>query len=148
MSQWLINVCAFVIKAPFSEWTRQVSELRHEQLAEKRDLNIEIDPELLQVFNASKAISTQKGSSAGLLKIGSKRRRTKAELEELKEEERLRGEAVDRQAQQIAALKAQLAESEGKAEKSEYASKVIEEMMEAGALKVTESGNFEMAQLQ
>ena len=56
-------------------------------MVEKRDLNIDIDPELLAIFNASNAVSTQKGSAAGLLKIGSKRRRTKAEIEQLKEEE-------------------------------------------------------------
>ena len=42
---------------------------------------------ILEVIKNSSAISTQKGNSAGLLKIGTKRRRTRAELEELKMEE-------------------------------------------------------------
>ena len=50
-------------------------------------MNIEVDPEILKVIKNSSAISTQKGNSAGLLKIGTKRRRTRAELEELKMEE-------------------------------------------------------------
>ena len=50
-------------------------------------MNIEVDPEILEVIKNSSAISTQKGNSAGLLKIGTKRRRTRAELEELKMEE-------------------------------------------------------------
>ena len=80
-------------------------------MAERRDLNIDIDPDLLAVFRASNAISTQKGSSAGLLKVGSKRRRTKAEMEELKEEELQRVDALDRQAMQITELKLELADT-------------------------------------
>ena len=148
MLQWIINVCAFVIKAPFSEWARYVAEQRNVKMAEKRDLNIDIDPDLLAVFNASTAISTQKGSSAGLLKVGSKRRRTKAELEELKVAEIQRGEALDRQAQEIAELKHQLADNVAKREKGEFAEQMIEQMMEAGALKVNEKGGFDMVQMQ
>ena len=50
-------------------------------------MNIAIDPEIMQIIQNSTAVSTQKGNSAHLLKIGSKRRRTRAELEELKLEE-------------------------------------------------------------
>jgi hypothetical protein len=48
------------------------------------------------VIQTSTAISTQKGSSVGILKIGSKRRRTRAELDELQaeEERRLKIEAA------------------------------------------------------
>ena len=45
---------------------------------------IAIAPEILEVIKNSAAISTQAGNSAHLLKIGSKRRRTKAEIEEFK----------------------------------------------------------------
>jgi hypothetical protein len=63
---------------------------RNEELASRQDLNIAIDPEILKVIQQSTAISTQKGNSVGLLKIGSKRRRTRAELDELAEEEERR----------------------------------------------------------
>ena len=49
-----------------------------------QDLCIAIAPEILEVIKNSTAISTQAGNSAHLLKIGSKRRRTKAEIEECK----------------------------------------------------------------
>ena len=62
-------------------------ENRNESLAERQDMNIAIDPEIMQIIQNSTAVSTQKGNSAHLLKIGSKRRRTRAELEELKLEE-------------------------------------------------------------
>lgn len=46
-------------------------------------MNIMVDPEILEIIKSSTAVATQKGSSANLLKIGSKRRRTRAELDEL-----------------------------------------------------------------
>jgi len=58
---------------------------RNRIMAEKHDLNIQVDPAILEVIKNSTSISTQKGAAVGLLKIGSKRRRTAAELEELKE---------------------------------------------------------------
>jgi hypothetical protein len=79
-----------VIGKPFSDFTRHQCQVRNEELATKNDLNIQIDPEILKVIQASSAISTQKGSSVGLLKIGSKRRRTKAEFEELQREQEMR----------------------------------------------------------
>ena len=57
---------------------------RNESLAVRQDLNVEVDPEFLEVIRNSTAISTQKGNSAMLCKVGSKRRRTKAEIDEFK----------------------------------------------------------------
>ena len=47
-------------------------------------MNVEIDPEIMEIIMGSTAVSTQKGSAAHLLKVGSKRRRTRAEIEEIK----------------------------------------------------------------
>ena len=82
--QWILNVCYTIIGEPFQQFVRERSDERNETLAEKQDLNIAIDPEILEVIKNSTAISTQAGNSAHLLKIGSKRRRTKAEIEEYK----------------------------------------------------------------
>ena len=59
-------------------------------------MNIELDPEILEVFKASSSISTHKGSATGLLKIGSKRRRTRAEIDELREEQDALRQALGR----------------------------------------------------
>ena len=45
-----------------------------------------------------------------MFKLGAKRRRTKAEIDEAREEERLRQEGEDQKLQQIAALQARLAQ--------------------------------------
>jgi hypothetical protein len=70
-----------------SDFIRHQCDERNVELAQKNDLNISVDPEILNVIRNSTAISIHKGSSVGLLKIGSKRRRTKAELAELQQEE-------------------------------------------------------------
>ena len=85
--------------------------MRNEELASRQDLNIEIDPEILRVIHASTAISTHKGSSVGLLKIGSKRRRTRAELDELAEEEERRLKEQASKDQEIEKLHQQLEET-------------------------------------
>ena len=82
--QWLFNVCYAVIGADLAAFVKTHVHERHRELAERRDLNIAIDPEMLAVIQASSAVSTTKGNSAHLLKVGSKRRRTRAEMEEFR----------------------------------------------------------------
>ena len=53
-----------------------------------------------------------KGTGANLWKLGAKRRRTKVEIAEEREEERLRQEGVNRQAQQIEELTQRLQQLE------------------------------------
>ena len=77
-------MCYAVIGEDVAAFVKAQVHERHERLAERRDLNIAIDPEMLAVIQASTAISTTKGSSAHLLKVGSKRRRTRAEMEEFR----------------------------------------------------------------
>ena len=77
-------------------------------MAEKHDMNVEVDPEIMAIIQNSSAVSTQKGSSAHLLKIGSKRRRTRAEIEELKMEEIHRLAAAEDREKRIAELEREL----------------------------------------
>jgi len=92
-------------------------EERNIKLAEKQDLNVEIDPDIMAVIQGSTAVSTQKGNSAYLLKIGSKRRRTRVELEELKkEEEEVKSHAAAREAR-ITELEQQMNQSKRKSDR-------------------------------
>ena len=93
------------MKAPFAQWTREVCDTRNRLLAERKDLNIEIDPDIYEAFMKSTSICTQKGSAVGLLKIGSKRRRNAAETQQLKEEESLRHEALGKKDKEIEDLR-------------------------------------------
>ena len=77
-------MCYAVIGEDLAAFVKTHIQERHRELAERRDLNVAIDPEMLAVIQASSAVSTTKGSSAHLLKVGSKRRRTRAEMEEFR----------------------------------------------------------------
>ena len=73
-----------MIGRDFQDFVRGQIESRNEKIAEKQHLHVEVDPEILAVINASSAVSTQKGNAAHLMKINSKRRRTRAEMEEFR----------------------------------------------------------------
>ena len=45
---------------------------------------INMDPAVAEIFSQSTSVSTHKGVSSHLMKVGSKRRRTKFEIEEEK----------------------------------------------------------------
>ena len=69
-----------IVGAPIAQFVRDAIEERNGKLAEREDINISVDPEILSVIHRSTAVATQVGTSAHLLKVGSKRRRTKAEI--------------------------------------------------------------------
>ena len=82
--QWILNVCFALIGNDFTDFVRSQIEQRNLKLADRNDLNVDVDPEILAVIQNSTAVSTQKGTSAHLLKIGSKRRRSRAEIAEFR----------------------------------------------------------------
>ena len=143
--QWVINICYSVLDAPFAEWTRRMCNERNEGLADRQDLNIAIDPDIMRAFQQSTAISTHKGSSTGLLKIGSKRRRTKAEVMQLKEEKEHREEAQARAAQRIQELEAKLKVQEEDHYQEHMAAGVLGRMMEEGVVKVENDGTYQLS---
>ncbi len=55
--QWIANVCHTVLKNIFSDWVKSVVAKRNRELAVKRDLLIEMDPDLAAVFRSSTKIS-------------------------------------------------------------------------------------------
>lgn len=79
-----------MIGKPFKDFVNSQCNERNEKLATREDVNIAIDPEILQVIRGSTQVSTQHGNSYQLLKVGSKRRRTRAELDELDRQEELK----------------------------------------------------------
>ncbi len=55
--QYIINVIYTLVGKPFELWVNQRIENRHAKIAEDRDLNIELDPEIAAIFQASNAVS-------------------------------------------------------------------------------------------
>ena len=131
-----------MIGQPFTDWVRAQIEERNTGLADRNDLNVEVDPEIMQVILNSTAVSTQKGNSAALLKVGSKRRRTRAELEELKEEEVNRQAEAESSRAVIAELQAQLRQSKRKSDRQDHHSKAIQQMLAAGFIVQNPDGGY------
>ena len=57
---------------------------------------IEMDPEIAAIYEKSKAVSTNQGSSFNLMKASAKRRRSKKQIEEEAKQEELRKAEIDK----------------------------------------------------
>lgn len=57
--QFLLNVAYTLIQKPFADWVQGVCSERHEKIAEKKDLFIQMDPEVHRAFMASQAVSSK-----------------------------------------------------------------------------------------
>ena len=55
--EWICNIIATVLKNIFTDWVKQQIEDRNVEMAEKKDLNIELDPDIAAAFNASSSVS-------------------------------------------------------------------------------------------
>ena len=55
--QYIANVINTMVGAPFRDWVNQQVNIRHAKVKDDRNMNIELDPEIFNVFKASQAIS-------------------------------------------------------------------------------------------
>ena len=86
---------------------------------EKKELAIQMDPAIAAIFQRSNAVSTSKGTSNDMLKIGSKRRRTTQEKADddakeaqQKAEVQAKYDMIKQMEQELAATKSKLHASE------------------------------------
>ena len=99
-----------MIKDPFGQWVKQVIDKRNTDVAVNKNLLIEMDPEVAEIYAASTAVSSKlnfilnaylseltyfsniasKGIGANMLKVGTKRRRTSKQVKAEKEEEAIK----------------------------------------------------------
>ena len=57
--QWLCNVCSTVLKDSFTKWVKDQVKARHEKVMIKKDLGIQMDPEMAAIFKKSTAVSSK-----------------------------------------------------------------------------------------
>ena len=55
--QYIANLIYTLVKEPFQDWVDGVLKRRSKKLAEERNLNIHMDPEIARIFKASTTIS-------------------------------------------------------------------------------------------
>ena len=111
-------------------------------------MNVQIDPEIMDIIQNSTAVSTQKGNSAHLLKVGSKRRRTRAELEEIKLQELEKVAQAHEREKRIMELEDELVQSKSKVASAEKAEAVLNQMLDAGFVVHDEFGEIVPGQQQ
>jgi hypothetical protein len=101
--QWLANVFYSVAGKPFADWVDAQIEMRNSKIVASDNKFISMDAEIYAAFQASGQVSSTSkkllifvltlwslavnGRGVDMLKAGTKRRRTKAELEAFKLEE-------------------------------------------------------------
>ena len=81
-----------------------------------------------------------------MFKLGAKRRRTKAEIDEAREEERLRQEGEDQKLQQIAALQARLAQVEAEKANGDAATELLNQWRDEGRLRQGDDGSVQIVE--
>ena len=97
---YLANVIYTKVGEAFKSWVDDIVNTRHELRRQEED-QIQMDPEIARIFNASNAVAVNIGISNNLMKAGSKRRRTKREIEREKLEEVLKRRQVEESMQQF-----------------------------------------------
>ena len=116
--QWIANVANSILKNIFSDWVKAQVESRNETVRSKKNMMIQMDPEIAAAFAASSKVSRKyfdlyhliirltfflvhHGVGANMLKTESKRRRTKQQIEEDKQTELAKENAMRTQLAQI-----------------------------------------------
>ena len=123
--QWLANVIYSVVGQPFGDWVDEVIQSRNSKIVASDNKCIAMDPEVYAAFQSSTQVSSKyfvlvlfylrfcvavNGRGVDMLKVGTKRRRTKAELEDFKLEQ-MQKEDDDRDIRRrLALLEQQLTE--------------------------------------
>ena len=110
--QYVVNTIYTLIGNNFRLWVAQQIKDRCEAIENKKDMMISMDPTIAKAFEESVMISTSKGTGAQMLTQSKKRRRNKAEMEEAREEEEFRREAIETKAKKIKDLEDQLQQQE------------------------------------
>ena len=119
-------MCFTVIGADFADWVREQIEARNDHVASKRDLYLDVDPEIAAVIAASTAVSTQKGSAAMLMKTSSKRKRTRAEMEEFRAQGDQQQRLLNNKDERIGYLESQLHDSKSKLQAAQGSQELVQ----------------------
>ena len=88
--------------------------------------------------------SAQKGIGANLLRVGIKRRRTKTQIEEEKQEAELRERAVNESLVENEQLKSQLPQMQHQGQNNQKAADILSELLSKGLITQDGSGNIDV----
>ena len=165
--QWLINLVYSLVGNDFKAWVRQQIDARNEKHVVSHNLMVALDPEIQKCFKNSTAISSkyimdlfhisqfliihlvshvaQKGISANLCKIGTKRRRTHQEvLDDKAEMERKEAEIAQKLAR-FHEMEAKVMQLESQLGNNQQAANILSDMVNQGKAIVDDAGRVSLA---
>ena len=150
-----------VLGSTFSDWVKKQIEIRNEKVLIERNNAIEMDPQMAQAFHQSTAVSSklllialnqsyqssfffsaQKGIGANMLKVGVKRRRTKTQIDQDKEEAELRERAVNASLLENEQLKQQVEQMKQNVHSNSEATQILSDLMAQGLVQQDEQNNI------
>ena len=156
--EWIGNVAYSVMGSQFSDWVQDQMEVRNLRLATD-DQMIEMDEDVYEAFTQSTAVSCKysqlfflfliqvsvvvanRGVSANMLKVGSKRRRTQAEIKADKEEALLKEQDLQDKLKRLAEYETKMAMFEQMQQENQRAQELLTELHANGQIEIDENGN-------
>ena len=57
--QYIADVCVTLLEDKFTNWVKNQINARHQNVVEKGDLMIQMDPQMAEVFRQSQAVSSK-----------------------------------------------------------------------------------------
>lgn len=85
-----------------------------------------------------------KGIGANLLKLGTKRRRSKTEMQQLREEEELKGQSDETKSKRIIELEKELKETKAANQSNNAASMILTDLVSKGKLRHNLDGSVDV----
>ena len=106
--QFVANLIYTIVGDPFKKWVDKVIEDRNAKIIDQQNLDIDLDPAIMKVFNASTSVSQYKGISINLMKASTVRRRSKKQIEADKKKEEEKKQEIELKLSQFDAMQQQL----------------------------------------
>ena len=142
--QYVLNVIYTISGQRFRSWVDEQVKRRHQEIAEQRQMYIELDEEVAQAFQQSQAVSTSNGQSYNLMTSSAKRRRSKKQIEEEKKQEERQQAEIARKIARFDEMEAQVNEMKEKVEKVDMAGDALLNLKKAGLVKQTGDNDYEL----
>ena len=98
-------------------------------------MNIDMDPEIAEIYRASTAVSVTKGNSHNLMKMTAKRRRSKQQIKEENRLEVIRKQEIADKLIKLAAMEEQLRQQQPRVNNYELMEKELMNLHSVGLIK-------------
>ena len=105
---------------------------------------VSLDPEIAKIFSQSTAVSVSKGNSAHLMKFSAKRRRTKQEIQDQKQQESREKIRMELKLAELEALKEKWKEAQKKIEVAQNVENQFNILGSEGKIRMMDDGKMEV----